>query len=63
MDQNSKKAGLPPKYDGIVDCVKKTVRAHGVGGLYRGLSVLLYGSIPKSGVRWVNFKIQRRIIF
>jgi hypothetical protein len=51
LDQNSKKAGLPPKYDGMVDCVRKTVRAHGVGGLYRGLSVLLYGSIPKSGVR------------
>lgn len=39
------------QYDGIVDCVKKTVRGHGVFGLYRGLSVLLYGSIPKSAVR------------
>lgn len=39
------------QYDGIIDCVKKTVRGHGVLGLYRGLSVLLYGSIPKSAVR------------
>ena len=30
-----------------------TVRDHGVQGLYRGLSVLLYGSIPKSAVRCV----------
>lgn len=39
------------KYSGIWDCVKKTVKSHGVFGLYRGLSVLVYGSIPKSAVR------------
>lgn len=39
------------KYNGIMDCVKKTVKSHGIFGLYRGLSVLLYGSIPKSAVR------------
>uniref|UniRef100_A0A3B3UGT8 Solute carrier family 25 member 1 n=1 Tax=Poecilia latipinna TaxID=48699 RepID=A0A3B3UGT8_9TELE len=38
----------PPKYRGIGDCVKQTVQSHGVKGLYRGLSSLLYGSIPKS---------------
>lgn len=35
------------------DCVKQTVQHHGVKGLYRGLSSLLYGSIPKSAVRYV----------
>uniref|UniRef100_H2YP04 Citrate transport protein n=1 Tax=Ciona savignyi TaxID=51511 RepID=H2YP04_CIOSA len=35
-------------YAGILDCVKQTVRGHGVLGLYRGLSSLLYGSIPKA---------------
>ncbi|MBD5072613.1 hypothetical protein GUF45_13435, partial [Xanthomonas citri pv. citri] len=44
------------KYDGIVDCVKKTVNTNGVKGLYRGLSVLLYGSIPKSAVRFGAFE-------
>lgn len=34
------------------DCVKLTVQDHGLRGLYRGLSSLLYGSIPKSAVRW-----------
>lgn len=43
--------GDKKKYTGIVDCVKKTVKSHGFFGLYRGLSVLLYGSIPKSAVR------------
>lgn len=33
------------------DCVKLTVQDHGLRGLYRGLSSLLYGSIPKSAIR------------
>ncbi|CAH0402836.1 unnamed protein product [Chilo suppressalis] len=48
--------GGTKKYTGIVDCVKKTVQGHGFFGLYRGLSVLLYGSIPKSAVRFGVFE-------
>jgi len=48
--------GARKKYDGIVDCVKKTVRDRGFFGLYRGLSVLIYGSIPKSAVRFGAFE-------
>ena len=44
------------KYKGIVDCAKKTVSERGVLGLYRGLSVLVYGSIPKSAVRFGAFE-------
>ncbi|KAG9335720.1 hypothetical protein JZ751_004255 [Albula glossodonta] len=33
----------PPRYKGIADCVKQTVQGHGVRGLYRGLSSLLFG--------------------
>lgn len=44
------------QYTGIMDCVKKTVKNHGVLGLYRGLSVLVYGSIPKSAVRFGSFE-------
>jgi hypothetical protein len=51
--QLDEKAGTAAKqYTGIFDCVKKTVQRHGVFGLYRGLSVLVYGSIPKSAVRY-----------
>ncbi|CAJ0928493.1 unnamed protein product [Ranitomeya imitator] len=46
----------PPRYRGIVDCVKQTVQGHGVKGLYRGLSSLLYGSIPKAAVRFGMFE-------
>ncbi|XP_060533629.1 putative tricarboxylate transport protein, mitochondrial [Cylas formicarius] len=48
--------GAAKKYNGIADCVKKTVKSHGFFGLYRGLSVLLYGSIPKSAVRFGAFE-------
>ncbi|KAF3706542.1 Tricarboxylate transport protein, mitochondrial Citrate transport protein [Channa argus] len=39
------------------DCVKLTVQDHGLRGLYRGLSSLLYGSIPKSAVRFGTFEM------
>lgn len=54
--QLDEKAGANKRYKGIIDCVKVTVREHGVRGLYRGLSVLLYGSIPKSAVRFGAFE-------
>ncbi|KAK1157510.1 tricarboxylate transport protein, mitochondrial-like [Acipenser oxyrinchus oxyrinchus] len=47
----------PPRYRGIGDCVKLTVQDHGVRGLYRGLSSLLYGSIPKSAVSYNCFQL------
>ncbi|XP_044142974.1 tricarboxylate transport protein, mitochondrial-like [Bufo gargarizans] len=46
----------PPRYRGIGHCVTLTVQDHGVRGLYRGLSSLLYGSIPKSAVRFGTFE-------
>ncbi|XP_072446194.1 tricarboxylate transport protein, mitochondrial-like isoform X1 [Chiloscyllium punctatum] len=46
----------PPRYKGIGDCIRVTVRDHGPKGLYRGLSSLLYGSIPKSAVRFGTFE-------
>lgn len=53
----------PPKYKGMIDCGKQTVSQNGTRGLYRGLSVLLVGSIPKAAVRfgaqqWASNKIQ-----
>lgn len=51
------------KYTGIWDCAKKTVNSHGVFGLYRGLSVLLYGSIPKSAVRYIEINFVMIYVF
>ncbi|XP_065839943.1 tricarboxylate transport protein, mitochondrial-like [Oscarella lobularis] len=55
LDQRSKN----PAYTGIVDCVKTTVRNHGFFGLYRGLSSLLYGSIPKTAARFSSYEFFR----
>ncbi|CAG9858049.1 unnamed protein product [Phyllotreta striolata] len=44
------------KYKGIIDCVMKTVKERGVLGLYRGLSILIIGSIPKSAVRFGSYE-------
>ncbi|XP_064401377.1 tricarboxylate transport protein, mitochondrial-like [Halichondria panicea] len=52
LDERSAK----PKYNGPINCVKVTVKEHGVLGLYRGLSSLLYGSIPKASVRFSVFE-------
>jgi solute carrier family 25 citrate transporter 1 len=51
-----------PRFKGPIDCVKQTVRSHGVLGLYRGLSVLLYGSIPKSAFRSVFISEKLEIV-
>ncbi|CAF1439558.1 unnamed protein product [Adineta steineri] len=56
LDEGGSRRGEPRQFNGIVDCVKKTVHSRGFFGLYRGLSVLLYGSIPKSGVRFGAFE-------
>lgn len=44
--------GKDRMYKGNIDVVTKTIKAGGFLGLYRGLSVLLVGSIPKSAVRY-----------
>lgn len=45
-----------PIYKGPLDCAKKTIQNNGFFGLYRGLPVLLYGSIPKSAFRFGTFE-------
>lgn len=52
LDERSK----TPRFKGPLNCVAVTVREHGVLGLYRGLSSLLYGSIPKSAVRFASYE-------
>lgn len=54
--QLDEKKGSNRRYKGIWDVVRLTVKDHGVLGLYRGLSVLVYGSIPKSAVRFGAFE-------
>ncbi|XP_078278517.1 tricarboxylate transport protein, mitochondrial-like [Rhinoraja longicauda] len=52
-----------PRYKGIGHCVQVTVRDHGLIGLYRGLNTQLYGSIPKSAIRFGMFEfLKNRLV-
>merc|ERR1712151_1109999 len=44
-----------PEYSGILDCGKKTVKAHGPLGLYRGALPLIIGSSGKQAARWSGY--------
>jgi len=59
--QLDERNGANKRYKGISDCVRQTVKEHGVRGLYRGLAVLVYGSIPKSAIRWVTLGIDTSV--
>ena len=39
---------------GLVNTAKHTIQESGVSGLYRGLSVLVFFSIPKTGIRFYS---------
>ncbi|XP_031834919.1 mitochondrial citrate transporter scheggia [Nomia melanderi] len=56
------KAGAGKQYAGMWDCITKTIQNRGFFGFYRGLSVLLYGSIPKSAVRFGSFETMKGIL-
>jgi len=42
--------GTKQQFSGLLDCLKKTVAASGVGGLYNGIGVSVVGIIPYRGV-------------
>jgi solute carrier family 25 citrate transporter 1 len=44
-----------PEFNGIVDCMKKTVEKHGVAGLYRGAGVRIIGAGFQQMFRWGGY--------
>lgn len=52
-----------PIYKGPIDCVRLTIQQHGPFGMYRGLSTLIVGSVPKAAVRFTAFEqLKRRMV-
>merc|ERR1712127_415465 len=43
-------AGTGKQFNGLLDCLKKTVASSGIGGLYNGIGVSVVGIIPYRGV-------------
>ncbi|KAK3085152.1 hypothetical protein FSP39_025123 [Pinctada imbricata] len=54
--QLDERSGMARRYTGVANCISVTYHEFGFRGLYKGLSVLLYGSIPKSAVRFGAFE-------
>ncbi|XP_022202699.2 putative tricarboxylate transport protein, mitochondrial [Nilaparvata lugens] len=44
------------QYTGMLDCVRKTISREGILGLYRGINIILCGSIPKNALRFGAFE-------
>jgi len=59
--QLQNKLSTQPKFAGPFHCVQVTVQQHGVLGMYRGLSSLIAGSVPKTGVRFTTMELLKKI--
>jgi len=60
------KPGQAKKFNGSLDCIKKTVFVEGKAPnplrLYKGLSPLLFFSVPKASVRFAGFEMGKQIV-
>jgi len=50
------------QYKGSIDCISQTTKSHGFFGLYRGLSILLLGAIPKVASRFWAYEQVRGML-
>lgn len=55
LQAKAAKTGAAPKYNGIFDCAVKVIKEKGPFALYRGVSTLVVGAIPKAGIRFAAF--------
>lgn len=51
-----------PKYRGLLDCMRKTVRAEGIGALYRGVGPCLARAFPANAVTFLAFEWTRGLL-
>ncbi|CAO3599774.1 unnamed protein product [Absidia cylindrospora] len=51
---------LEVPYKGVVDCGIRTVRAHGLKGIYRGLGITLLRDFPSYGLYFVTYEGLKR---
>eukprot|EP00009_Paramoeba_aestuarina_P001544 CAMPEP_0201515114 /NCGR_PEP_ID=MMETSP0161_2-20130828/6766_1 /ASSEMBLY_ACC=CAM_ASM_000251 /TAXON_ID=180227 /ORGANISM="Neoparamoeba aestuarina, Strain SoJaBio B1-5/56/2" /LENGTH=292 /DNA_ID=CAMNT_0047911847 /DNA_START=250 /DNA_END=1128 /DNA_ORIENTATION=- len=52
--------GYKPIYNGNIDCIKKTVRAQGISGLYKGMYGCLLREIPAYGFCFLSYEVIQR---
>lgn len=54
--------GVPLKYNGMFDVIKKTVELEGIQGMYKGLTPNLMKIAPAAGISWFVFEESKRIL-
>lgn len=52
--------GRTGEYASIVDCIRKTYRAHGFGGFYKGLVANSIGIIPSAGIDLATYETLKK---
>nr|CAD7268774.1 unnamed protein product [Timema shepardi] len=60
--QLEKTNGREKLYKGTIDCVTKTVKTYGFKGLYKGLNVLVYGSIPRNAILFGSYDTTKSLL-
>ena len=58
--QASGMPGYDPGYDGLLGCLRSTVKHEGVGGLYRGIVPNLLKAVPSISISYVVFENVKR---
>lgn len=54
--------GVPLKYNGMFDVVRKTLELEGIRGMYKGLTPNLMKIAPAAGISWFVFEESKRIL-
>jgi solute carrier family 25 citrate transporter 1 len=47
------------KYKGVIDCARQKINSQGLLSLYRGLTPVVLGSMPKAGIRFGGYSAAR----
>lgn len=51
-----------PRYNGVIDCVKKTLASDGVAGFYKGFWPCIFRAFPVNGTTFLAFELTMRAI-
>jgi solute carrier family 25 phosphate transporter 23/24/25/41 len=54
--------GVPLKYNGMFDVIRKTLELEGIRGMYKGLTPNLMKIAPAAGISWFVFEESKRIL-
>ena len=50
-----------PKYDGIIDCIRKIIKSDGIKGLYRGLIISYFKCFPTLAIQFWSIELLTNI--